>query len=231
MKLLSVPIESMTRNEVLDRVRSFLTESKFHRIATVNPEFLVLADKNPQFRRALQTAELRVVDGVGIVLVAFLIGQKLKRFPGADLLSHILRFAEENGHAVYFAVRKDGLSSYKEIRQALLEKFPQLLLVTTPSQAVVVLCSFGAPEQEVYLESLRLPYPNIRLAIGVGGSLDYFTGKQKRAPLLWRTLGLEWLWRLLHQPKRFRRIFIAITIFPYRFLAEMVKNAIIKPHF
>ena len=229
MELFGIPIRLASRDEILARVRSFLSEPGFHRIATVNPEFLVLADRNPGFKLALLSADLCVADGVGIVLAGWLHGEKVTRFPGADLIEHILKFAEQDHRSVYLALRKDGLSSYKAVKQALLEKFPQLFLVTDLSQAAVVLCSYGAPEQEIYLESLRLPYPAIRLVMGVGGSLDYLTGKQKRAPKLFRALGLEWLWRLILQPKRYQRISTAVVTFPFLVLGKTLKNAIIKP--
>lgn len=222
LKIFGIALHAMSPEETLARVQVFFTEPSFHRIATVNPEFLVLARRDPQFRKALQKAELCVVDGVGIMFVSFLKGKKLQRLPGADLLTYILKQAEEGGYTVYLALRKDGLSTYKEVKQALLEKYPCLILVTNLSQASLVLCSYGAPEQEIYLESLRVPYSNIRLAIGVGGSLDYLTGKQKRAPRWLRALGLEWLWRLIHQPKRWKRIWNAVIVFPFLVLFHKI---------
>ena len=220
MKLLGVSISDGSREEILAQVRIFLTEPGFHRIATVNPEFLVLADRDQAFKDSLLTADLCVADGFGIVLAGWLLGKRVTRFPGADLLHEILAIAERDGHAIYLAIKKDGLSSYEEIRVALLKKYPRLSIESDRRHARVVICSYGAPEQEVFLESLRSNPGDIRLAMGAGGSFDYLTGKQKRAPKWLRDIGLEWLWRLILQPKRCKRIWNAVVIFPMKVLVQ-----------
>ncbi|MFZ1720406.1 MAG: WecB/TagA/CpsF family glycosyltransferase, partial [Candidatus Moraniibacteriota bacterium] len=127
MRILGVEIDNLSRTEIISRVDRFLDEPKFHQIATVNPEFLVEADRNPEFRNVLNQCDMRVADGFGIALVSFFRGEKLKcRFPGADLMEEILRMADEKNLSVYLAVRADGLSSYGEIKSVLLGKYPGL---------------------------------------------------------------------------------------------------------
>lgn len=231
MKLLGVSLSEGSREEILAQVRVFLTEPKFHRIATVNPEFLVLADTDQVFKNSLLAADLCVADGFGIVLAGLLRGNKMTRFPGVDLLHEVLAIAERDGHAVYLAIKTDGLSSHEEIRVALLKKYPRLTLHGVnifTSEALnprfknqdsrIILCNFGAPEQELFLESIRNNPGDVRLAIGVGGALDFLTGKQKRAPHCLRNIGLEWLWRLILQPKRWKRIWNAVIVFPMKVL-------------
>lgn len=226
MDILGVPIDVLTREDILTHVRGFLEEPRFHRIATVNPEFLLLAEKDEAFRAALLAADLRIADGFGIVLAGLLHGECIHRFPGADLMEEIFRIAEKKNQSVYLVVRKDGLSSYEEVRSAILKKYPSVkisgadidpkidnsqLVINTP----VIFCNFGTPEQEIFLDSLK-NQNNIRLAMGVGGSFDYLTGRQKRAPKWIRTIGLEWLWRIILQPKRIKRIWNAVIVFPFR---------------
>lgn len=232
MELLGVPISSSKRGEILSQVRMFLTEPRFHRIATVNPEFLVMADNDPVFKQSLLSADLCVADGIGIVLTGLLQGKRIVRFPGVDLMHEILTIAERDGHTVYLAIKKDGLSSYEEIRTVLLQEHPRLLIdgkdvsVQEPWESYqlkaksyqLLFCNFGAPDQELFLESLRAHPGDVRLAMGVGGSFDFLTGKQKRAPQWLRNMGLEWLWRLILQPKRWRRIWNAVVIFPMKVL-------------
>jgi N-acetylglucosaminyldiphosphoundecaprenol N-acetyl-beta-D-mannosaminyltransferase len=220
MELLGVSISQATRQAILARVESFLFEPTFHRIATVNPEFLVLATEDTSFKASLQQADLCVADGFGIVLVSLLRGEKVTRLPGADLVKEVLVLAERGNYGVALVVKKDGLSSYEEIREALLKEYPNLRIVTEPTQAEIVFCNFGAPEQELYLEHLRNAPGNIRLTIGVGGSFDYLTGRLKRAPKVMRLLGLEWLWRLILQPKRWYRIWNAVVVFPIKILSQ-----------
>jgi N-acetylglucosaminyldiphosphoundecaprenol N-acetyl-beta-D-mannosaminyltransferase len=218
MELFGVPLSEQSREDILTRVRKYLSEPGFHRIATVNPEFLVLGEKNTTFKQSLLSANLCIADGFGIVLVGWLKGKKITRIPGADLLDYILTFAEEPCYKVALVIKESGLSSYEEIKSVLVKKYPNIQFVSEATQAAVVICNFGAPEQELLLESLRNNPGNIRLAIGVGGSFDYLTGKLKRAPKIMRFLGLEWLWRLILQPKRIKRIWNAVIVFPIKAL-------------
>lgn len=237
MQLLGVTITDVSRKEILTRVKVFLAEPKFHRIATVNPEFLVLADRDSTFKQSLLSADLCVADGIGIVLAGWLQGKHITRFAGADLLHEILLIAEGEHHSVFLAIKKDGLSSYEEIRAALVKQYPKIILngadidlsLNQESRIKnhdsqfsihdsVVICNLGAPEQEIFLESLRNNPGNTRLAMGVGGAFDFLTGKQKRAPRCLRTIGLEWLWRLVIQPRRFKRIWTAVVVFPLKVL-------------
>jgi N-acetylglucosaminyldiphosphoundecaprenol N-acetyl-beta-D-mannosaminyltransferase len=238
MKILDIEIDNLPRAEIISRVEQFLDESKFHQIATVNPEFLVEADQNPEFKKVLDGCDLRVADGFGLSLVAFLRGEKLKcRFPGADLMEEILRMANEKKLSVYLAVRADGLSSYGEIKSVFLGKYPGLQigggnfdgsnweLVTRnfgdASQLPItgyqlLLSNFGAPYQEMFLARFKFEDTDLRLGIGIGGAFDYFTGKRKRAPKWMRAIGLEWLWRLGLQLTRWRRMWNAVIVFPMR---------------
>lgn len=232
LSVLDVPISALSREKILARISIFLRDAQFHRITTVNPEFLVMADNDPVFKQSLLSADLCVADGIGIVLAGLLQGKRIVRFPGVDLMHEILTIAERDGHTVYLAIKKDGLSSYEEIRTALLQKHPRLLIdgrdvsVQEPWESYqlkarsyqLLFCNFGAPAQELFLEGLRAHPGDVRLAMGVGGSFDFMTGKKKRAPQWLRAIGLEWLWRLILQPSRFRRIWNALAIFPVKVL-------------
>lgn len=240
MKILGIPIETLSRKEVLACVETFLSEPSFHQIATVNPEFLLLAEKNEEFKKTLLEADMRVVDGFGIVLAGWLRSEHITRFPGADLMEEILRIANRKKLSVYLAVRADGLSKYEEVKRVICKKYPNievtgtdvavssyhLSYITYPTS--LILCNFGAPAQELFLADLKNHPENIRLAMGVGGSFDYLTGKQKRAPKLLRFIGLEWLWRLIIQPKRFKRIWNATVVFLAKSLKKSHTKDIIK---
>lgn len=237
IQILGVPISVDGRARILEKVRSFLREARFHRIATVNPEFLVLASRDSSFRENLLAADLRVADGFGMVLSGLLQGEEVPRFPGVDLLHDILSIAEKDEYSVFLAIRQDGLSLYSDVHAALLKMHPRLQIdgmdvdiadsqvLSLKSKIInhkskIILCNFGAPEQELFLESLRSTPSDVRLAIGVGGSFDFLTGKQKRAPKWLRVLGLEWLWRLILQPKRWKRIWNAVVVFPVKVLLQ-----------
>jgi N-acetylglucosaminyldiphosphoundecaprenol N-acetyl-beta-D-mannosaminyltransferase len=83
---------------------------------------------------------------------------------------------------------------------------------TVSHQCSIALCNFGLPEQDIFLS--RLKGDNLKLVMGVGGSFDYLTQSVQRAPRILQTLGLEWFWRLLQQPQRWKRILNAVFVFP-----------------
>ena len=226
MEVLGIALANLSATEIREKMSAYLDEPEFHRIATVNPEFLMLARRDMRFRRALHEADLRVADGAGIGWAFSFLGEKLKaRLPGADLMLEILDQAAEKNLGVYVAARKYGLSSYEEIRKALVRKYPTLRVEGQDfdvfhsgwpeSGCQVALCNFGAPDQELFLAALRSHPGSLRLAMGVGGSLDYLTGRAWRAPKFLRKIGLEWLWRLILQPRRLRRAWQAVAVFPY----------------
>lgn len=258
MRIFGVALDNLSQKDILIQVERFLGGTKPLRIVTVNPEFLLRASRDKAFQYNLALADLRIVDGFGIVLMGWLRGIRIYRFPGADLMNELLTLANRKKLSVSLAVRKDGLSSYEEIRRALLRKYPHIKIsgseynirirnqesgimrrgfededIQTPDfseqirqssidnfQSTIVLCNFGAPEQEYFLESLRGVIPSARILVGVGGAFDFLTSKQKRAPKWLRALGLEWLWRLCLQPKRFVRIWNATAIFLWKSLVK-----------
>ncbi|MFZ1654983.1 MAG: WecB/TagA/CpsF family glycosyltransferase [Candidatus Moraniibacteriota bacterium] len=231
VNVLNIPIDNLTRAAVLTQIDHWLAGGDtFHRIATVNPEFLLLAQKNAAFRGALLSADLRLADGVGLHLPFFLAGESLlERIPGADLLSEILQRADERFLSVGLILAPDGLSSFEAIKQTLHERYPNLAIFKfapeyfSPQKPIpynLVFCNYGAPLQEIVLAGLRQSAGAIRLVMGVGGAFDFLTGQISRAPKPVRSIGLEWAWRLLQQPKRFRRIWNAVVIFPMKVLSQ-----------
>jgi N-acetylglucosaminyldiphosphoundecaprenol N-acetyl-beta-D-mannosaminyltransferase len=236
MDILEVKIDNLSRLKIFDKIKSFLQEEKFHQIATVNPEFILQSQKDLEFRNILNDCDLNVADGVGVWFAFLRYGKYLKsRMAGIDLMLEILKLANENKLAVFLVSHESALSSWEETRNAILKKYPNLKINGTildtecpkghsvsilSKDNEIVFCNFGAPEQEKFLHSLKsLENSKIKLAMGVGGSFDFLTGRRKRAPICIRKAGLEWLWRFLQEPKyRAKRIFRAVIIFPIRVL-------------
>ncbi len=240
ISIFSTRIDHLSREETLRTIDGFLQENAFHHIATVNPEFLLEARTNRSFRDTLNACDLNIVDGFGLHLAFLRKGMLLRdRMTGADLTVSLLRHAEKNGQSVFFAIRRNGLSLWEDVRKTLTEHYPKLRAAgadigweTSPSMlradlrekiqnADIVLCNFGAPYQELFLAALGKGPKTPRLAIGIGGSLDFLTGKAVRAPKWMRQYGIEWLWRLMRQPKRFRRIVNAVILFPLLVIADV----------
>ena len=256
--LLGVRINNLSEKEIFKKVKYFLTGEKFCQIATVNPEFILLAQKDRVFKKILNNCSLNIADGFGIKLAFWKSGKNLKsRIAGIDLMLEILKIASQNNYDIFLAANKNGLSDWKETRAAILAIYPNLKIngadlspqSVIPAQAGIqknkqnliknlhsrrslsakladgndinniynydiLFCNFGAPYQEKFINSLK--NGNIKLAMGVGGSFDFITGKIKRAPLWIRNIGMEWLWRLILQPKRFKRIFNSVIVFLWK---------------
>lgn len=225
VEFFGVRVDAFSADEILGRAQRAFEAGERLRIATVNPEYLLEARGNNRFRESLRKADLCLPDGTGVVLAARLFGKKIKRIPGADLLSDLLGLAQASGAPAALLVNGAGLSSYEEIREALAARFPNLSVlrldgsVPAPDRSLV-LCNYGAPLQEFMLE--QLPGGGVR--VGVGGALDFLTGKIPRAPRLLRSFGFEWLWRLFLQPKRSKRIWNAVVVFPIRAIFDTIRR-------
>ena len=230
MQTLGVGIDNLSQSEVVNHIRQWFDGEAFHRISTVGPEFLLLATKNRAFRGALESADLRVADGVGLHLPFALAGESLvARITGADLLPEIFKLAEAKRLTVGLMLDPGGLSNYEAIKKVLLAQYselsvakfsPEYLTGPAPIPYHIVLCNYGAPLQEIMLAGLKGKPGNIRLAMGVGGAFDFLTGRIPRAPKVIRTLGLEWAWRLWQQPKRWYRMWNAVIVFPAKVLCQ-----------
>lgn len=233
--ILGVRIDNLSRKEILEKIESFLNDGNFHQIATVNPEFILQAQKDEEFKKILDKSDLNVADGVGIWFAFLRFGKYLRaRWAGADLMQEILRLADGKKLSVFLAINKNGLSSYEEIVAVLSKKYPNLEIEgenidpangedykLTAKSYKLVLCNFGAPNQEKFINSLKLlENVKIRVVMGVGGSFDFLTGKVRRAPKIMRILGLEWFWRLIQKSpdrsRRWKRIWNAVVIFPIK---------------
>ncbi|MCX6763154.1 MAG: WecB/TagA/CpsF family glycosyltransferase, partial [Candidatus Moranbacteria bacterium] len=173
----------------------------------------------------LNSCDLNIADGFGIKLVFWRYGRNLKcRLAGIDLMLEILKIASENNLSVFLAANSGGLSSCELTRDAIHAIYPSLEIdgrnidinnrepITVNQE--LVFCNFGVPYQEKFINSIK--NDRIRLAMGVGGSFDYLTGRLKRAPQFIRAVGFEWFWRLLLQPKRWKRIWNAVIVFPIK---------------
>ncbi|MCK4636159.1 MAG: WecB/TagA/CpsF family glycosyltransferase [Candidatus Moranbacteria bacterium] len=236
-KILGVKINNLSRKEILEKIELFLDSEKFHQITTTNAEFILEAQKDEEFRKIINESDLSVADTISI-WYAFIRHFKLlkTRFSGIDLMQEILNLAEKKNISVFLVARKDGLSSWRETRKVILKSFPDLNIegidvkfqqgvMTSCSceKKQIVFCNFGAPMQDKFIYSLQeckqgvvTPCSRICLGMGMGGSFDFLTGKVKRAPKWMRILGFEWLYRLIKQPNRWRRIFKAVIVFPIR---------------
>jgi N-acetylglucosaminyldiphosphoundecaprenol N-acetyl-beta-D-mannosaminyltransferase len=227
IKILDVKIDRVAMNEALAKIQAYLMVDEVHQIVTVNPEFIVAAQHDELFKRILNEADLNVPDGFGLQCAAWFLNKKIdERITGVDLTWEICKIAAEKGYSVYFLGAAEGVAQMAAGRIKML--YPNLKIAGTYSgtpdeegivnrineaKPDILLVAYGAPKQEKFIFNHKVAL-KVKLAIGVGGTLDYIAGIQPYAPAWMRKLGLEWLYRLLTQPKRWKRIFNATIIFP-----------------
>ena len=236
--LLGVKIDNLSLEEVLERVESFMRDNKQHYIVTVNPEFLVLAQKDKDFKKILNKADLSVPDGIGIVFASLLKKNNLirSRVTGVDLFEEICYLASiKNWNIFLYGAREE---TRVKVKNNLLRKYPELQInclseseflndykINDLNTKGILFVALGAVKQEKWINKNLENMPNIKLAVGVGGTFDFVSGNVSRAPVILRKIGLEWLWRLIIQPKRFPRIINAVIIFPVLVIKEIIKNS------
>jgi len=223
MEILGVRVDNLGEEEIFERIDGFLRSEKKHYIVTLNPEFLVWARKDEEFRGILNGADLAVPDGVGLVFASWFLGEPLKkRFAGVDLMEKICqKFAREEcqiflvgGGAGVARKAADNLrEKYDglEIREIDIEKISEYQ-IEKPS---ILFVALGMPKQEKWIAENLRKLPSVKLAVGVGGAFDFISGDIRRAPKFLRATGLEWAWRFGVQPRRVKRIFNAVVMFPW----------------
>ncbi len=229
--LFGVLIDDVSPDELLSAIGRRAQERPGRRLATVNPDILLRAEADENYRRILDDFDWRVPDGVAVTLAAYCRGFRPRRLSGADLLPVLLRHCERKKHSVYFICRGDGLTDWKFLRRVLKEKYPRLKVdggdypisvldekKLDAIEADLLICNFGAPHQEKLIS--EIPDKNFGLAVGIGGAVDFLSGKLKRAPGWLRRLGLEWLWRTAVQPKRIGKMLRSVVIFPLHVLRD-----------
>ncbi len=241
--ILGAKINDLSLTEAVDKVRDQLATDKKGYLVTPNPEICLISYKDKQFRRILQHSFISIPDGFGLKIGAFIFGQKLNNVTtGSDLVWQILKLAEHKKYSVLILGSKQdiGLRALKNI----VAKYPELTIQyinggSFDSQGnsndqnlipqinhlmpdIIFVC-LGAPKQE-YFMSQNIKLLNAKLLLGVGGSIDFIAGGIKRAPISWRKIGLEWLWRLIQEPWRWKRIIKAVIIFPLACLWWRFRN-------
>lgn len=247
--LLGTPVHRVTLTETLALLPQWMAEPRLHQICTTNPEFVMAAQMDPQFRQILQQADLCLPDGIGLVWasrwLAWRRGERPlpERIPGSELIYHLADLCAQHQWRLFLLGAAPGVAD--ETARRLQSRYPALPIAgvyagspnPTENEAIVqrindshadlLLVAYGAPQQDKWIARNRQTLYTVRLALGVGGAFDFVTGKAVRAPRWVQQLGLEWLHRLLHEPWRWRRM-LALPRFAWRVLvggeAERGKN-------
>jgi len=221
--ILGIPVDKITEKESLERIIDFINEKKFHLIVTINSENATKALENTIFLDVIKNADLVIPDGIGIIFASKILGNKLpERIPGIDLSYKLLEISNEKGYKIVLIGGKEGVA--EGAKENLKKIFPNLNIAMTYNgyfnedeerkivdeiqkiEPDILLVGMGSGKQEIWIWNNREKFKNIGVCIGVGGTLDIWAGKKKRAPKLVQNLGLEWLYRVIIEPKRIFRV-------------------------
>ncbi len=239
--ILSVRIDDLTPQEAVARCQGFILDGGAHQVVTVNPEFVVAAQDDAAFAGVLANASLAVPDGAGLLLAARWLGCPLRgRVTGVELSRRLAGLAACNGYRLFLLGAAPGVAQKAAGRLA--ADYPGLIvagvfagspdpadeaaIIATIRAAAphVLLVAYGAPAQDKWI-ARNLSRLGVPVCVGVGGVLDYLAGEAPYAPAWLRRLGLEWLYRLVRQPWRWRRIWRAVAVFPWLVLTRGRRDA------
>lgn len=232
VNILGIPVHAVTTAAALQQVRCFMAEPWLHQIATVNPEFVMAAQDDAAFRYVLRQADLCLPDGVGLLWAARWLRRPLpERVPGSEFVYHLAELAAQEGWPLFLLGAGPGVAV--EAAAVFQQRYPGLIIAGTyagspdvtendtivrrinDSGAQLLYVAYGAPRQDKWIERNRHTLTHVRVAMGVGGALDFVSGRAVRAPQWVQNLGLEWLDRLVRQPWRWRRM-LALPRFAFR---------------
>ncbi len=265
-----VGFDAVRYEDVLTASEVFMNSGhKKHLVVTPNPEMIVEAWKNEEFRRVLNSASLSMPDGIGVLWAAYylslplaksgiletfrLIGTLFQvlfraksiyrilpaRVTGTDLLPKMVRQSQENGWRIYLLGAAPGVAGIAIDR--LIQKYPKAVFAGsfagTPApthedelcerinsaKPDILFVAYGSPAQEEWIYRNLKKLDTVKMAIGVGGAIDFAAGRSKRAPKFIQNLGLEWLYRLIRQPGRIKRIWNATFVF-VRLVFKLKRN-------
>lgn len=230
--ILGYGVDTFTFDEAVDYI-----VQTHGQIVTINPEMIETANKNQDFKNIIKNAEMVVPDGIGIQLGLKILGYDVKRIAGIDLGKALIRRA-------YYLKKTVALIGAKQevVENAVVNlkaEIPDLNIVYyhdgyfDDDSAIIddlkdkkpdfIMVALGSPKQEFFISKLKTVLPD-SVMIGLGGSFDVWAGAVKRAPIIYQNLGLEWLYRTLCEPQRFRRIFPTLPLFVLRVLKERLKK-------
>ncbi|MBU1032474.1 MAG: WecB/TagA/CpsF family glycosyltransferase [Patescibacteria group bacterium] len=214
-------------------------------IVTANPEILLHAKRDPAYWQTIRHADLRTVDGMGLQILGWFLHSNPKRLSGVDLSEKLLERAVNENWKVAFVGGDKGVADKAAWKMR--KCFPDLKISAHEGGKIdehgigdseskqteerlkvesndLIFVALGHPKQEAWIERHLEELPNLKVIVGVGGTFDYWACTVKRAPIIVQKLGFEWLWRLILQPKRWKRIFNAVIIFPITAILDRSSN-------
>jgi N-acetylglucosaminyldiphosphoundecaprenol N-acetyl-beta-D-mannosaminyltransferase len=229
--ILGVPVDPVTMPEAQGRLRGMLVGSAQCHVMTPNNEMIVEAYRNEPFRALLNRTALNVPDSTGLLWAAKWTGQALpSRVTGVDTVRELCESLDESV-GVFLLGAAPGVAERAAVMLQTIN--PRLHISGThagsprpddakgivervnASGAALLLVAYGAPAQDRWIDEHLKEMPAVKVAMGIGGTFDFIAGTKKRAPSWMRSAGLEWLYRFVQEPSRWRRMWRAVVTFPF----------------
>lgn len=225
-QFLKIDIKPLSKQIILERINKCIhTRYAFCHIVSINPENVIIAQHDDKFRHVLSQSDIQIVDGVGIALGGSLLGIEVgERVTGVDLMEMIVKNVEDEGlHILLLGGKSNvaddlakcyqkkypniffkGIEGISNIRAPKTDEERRIFSIVADYRPQIIFAAFGSPWQEKWFWAHKDKFKGI-VCMGVGGGFDFASGKISRAPAWVRTIGMEWLFRLLKQPWRVKR--------------------------
>ena len=237
--ILGVRIDNITVEKAVASVEEMIGDANQHLIIPVNPEMIMAAQTNIEFRQIINNASLVLPDGIGVILASRMYGKPISsRVPGVDMVERLASFAQQRGFRIFLLGAAEGVATLAAHR--LQEQYPGLLVAGVhagsphPDEELeicrmindvhphILLVAYGAPKQELWL-ARNLHKLHIPVAMCVGGTFDFIAGTVIRAPLWVQTIGFEWVYRLIQEPRRWHRM-LALPRFAFSIFINFFRD-------
>ena len=249
VRILGANIDRVTLDESVQIINDFIASGQPHQVATVNLDFLRLAQENEAFRDVINRSELAVADGMPLVWASRWAGDALpERVTGVELAEQCCALAAQRGYGIFLLGGSEGVAdAAAEVWRA---RYPGLQIVGTYSPPMgpftpaenqkmvaliraarphILFVAFGAPKQDLWIAEHQHQI-GVPVAMGVGGVFNFAIGRVRRAPVWMREAGLEWLYRVAQEPRRlWRRYFVEDLPVMARILVEVASVRTIRP--
>lgn len=251
VRILGIDIDMVDMDKATNNCINAIENDKKFFVITSNPEIMVNAGENKVLYDIIENADLVTPDGIGVVIGSKIVGKPLKeRVTGIDLMENLLKYCNENKKSIFLLGAKEGIA--EKAGQRINEKYPDLKIAGThhgyykgihsgakgdkqeievieminEAKPDILFVAFGAPKQEYFISAYK-DRLNAKVFIGVGGSLDVYSGTIERAPKFYIDNNIEWLYRLKKEPKRIGRMMV-LPLFLAKVLVKKSKNKFSK---
>jgi len=239
--ILNIWIDGVTMQSALETTLGFLeTGNRVHTVFAANPEKNFSVPRDPMLYQVFKEADLLLPDGIGMVLAArFLYGAPLERVPGCEFMQALCTKTAEYGHSVFLygakeAVNKSAVDRLQTDNPGLViagrsngyvpeHGMDALVESINRSKAKILFLALGSPKQEQWIATYGHRLEHVKVCQGIGGTLDVITGQVERAPQFFCKTGLEWLYRLMKEPKRLKRQWV-LPVFAFQVLLSRLRQ-------